>query len=332
VERVGIEMKLDGFAIQNESGDAGKFLQCVEAVMAKSNLPLVLMSEDSAAMEQALSKAAAGKPLIHAATKDNWESMVELSKKHSCPLAVREISGLSELADLSEKVTQAGIEDIVLDAGITDLKSSVDVLTQIRRLALKQNFRPIGYPVITFPGEGAATGEEEAMIAAQHIAKYGSIIVLDHFTSGMAYPLLTLRLNIYTDPQKPIQMAAGMYEIGAPKPDSPLCVTTNFSLTYFSVAGEIEASGFPSWLLICDTEGLSVLTAWAAGKFDSERIAKAVKEFDVAGKLSHKSIILPGKVAVLRGEVEEELPDWKILIGPPEAMDIGGYLKKTWQT
>jgi acetyl-CoA decarbonylase/synthase complex subunit gamma len=331
VERVGMELKMDGFAVQNASGDAGKFVQCVEAVRAKSDFPLVLMSEEVGAMEQALSKAAAGKPLVHAATKDNWESMVELAKKHGCPLAVRDTSGLDGLLELSEKVGKAGIEDIVLDAGIADIGPSVDVLTQLRRQALKKNFQPAGYPVITFPGEAAETAEDEAIGAALHIAKYAGIIVLDHFSPALAYPLLTMRLNIYTDPQKPIQMAAGVYEVGGPKPESPVCVTTNFSLTYFSVAGEIEAGGFPSWLLICDTEGLSVLTAWAAGKFDSERIAKAVKEFDVAGKVSHRSIILPGKVAVLRGELEEELPDWKILVGPPEAMDIGGYLKRTWQ-
>ena len=146
----------------------------------------------------------------------------------------------------------------------------------------------------------------------------------------MVYPLLTLRLNIYTDPQKPIQMAAGVYEIGKAAKDSPLCVTTNFSLTYFSIAGELESSGFPSWLLVCDTEGLSVLTAWAAGKFDAERIAKSVKEFVTPDKVGHKNLILPGKVAVLRGELEEELPEWQIMIGPPEAMDIGSYLKQHW--
>ena len=156
------------------------------------------------------------------------------------------------------------------------------------------------------------------------------IIVLDHFSPAISYSLLTLRLNIYTDPQKPIQMAPGIYEIGSPKSDSPLCVTTNFSLTYFSIAGELESSGFPSWLLVCDTEGLSVLTAWAAGKFDAERIAKTVKEFNVAERVSHRSVILPGHVAVLRGELEEELPDWKIMIGPREAVDVGGFLKQQW--
>ncbi|MFC1944917.1 acetyl-CoA decarbonylase/synthase complex subunit gamma, partial [Chloroflexota bacterium] len=155
-------------------------------------------------------------------------------------------------------------------------------------------------------------------------------IVLDHFSPGLAYPLLTLRLNIYTDPQKPIQMTAGIYPIGEPQDKSPLCVTTNFSLTYFSIAGELEASGTPSWLVVCDTEGLSVLTAWSAGKFDAEKIAKTVKETDIASKVGHRKVIIPGKVAILRGELEEELSDWEIMVGPLEAMDIGGYFKQHW--
>jgi acetyl-CoA decarbonylase/synthase complex subunit gamma len=330
VERVGLELTLDGFAIENESGDAATFARCVETVQSKTDLPLVLMSSKAEAMAAALEKAAPNKPLIYAATQDNWEAMAELAQKHGCPLAVAEPQGLSELAALVEEVNKKGVEDIVLDPGVRDLASSLNTLTQLRRLALKQNFQPLGYPIITFPGNNAAGVEEEALLAAQQVAKYAGIIVLDHFSPALAYPLLTLRLNIYTDPQKPIQVQPGIYPIGAPKESSPLCVTTNFSLTYFSIAGELEASGHASWLLVCDTEGLSVLTAWAAGKFDAEKIAKSVKEFNVASQINHQSAIIPGRVAVLRGEIEEELPDWKIMVGPPEAMDIGGYLKNQW--
>ena len=152
---------------------------------------------------------------------------------------------------------------------------------------------------------------------------------MDHFDPAVAYPLLTLRLNIYTDPQKPISVDPGIYEFNNPTADSPLLTTTNFSLTYFSVAGELDGSGMPAWLLICDAEGMSVLTAWAAGKFDAETIAKAVKTFGVGDKLNHKKITLPGHVAVLSGELEEELPGWEIQVGPREAVDIPAYLK-TW--
>jgi len=331
VERVGLELSLNGFAIENDSKDGGNFVKCVELVKSKADLPLVLMSNNPSAMAQALEKVASSKPLIYAATKENCDAMVELAKKHQCPLAVYEAGGLGELAALVERVTEAGVEDVVLDPGARDFGPSLSTLTQIRRLALKKSFRPLGYPVITFPGEGATTPEEEALLAGQQIAKYAGIIVLDCFSPAISYPLLTLRLNIYTDPQKPIQMAPGIYEIGSPKPESPLCVTTNFSLTYFSIAGELESSGFPSWLLVCDTEGLSVLTSWAAGKFDAAKIAKTVKEFNITQKISHRRVIIPGHVAVLRGELEEELPDWKIMVGPREAVDVGGFLKQNWK-
>ena len=330
VERVGIDLRLNGFAIENASKNAATFAKCAEAVSSATNLPLVLMSADPAAIEAALAKVAAKKPLIYAATKDNADAMAALAKKFGCPIAVSTSNGLGELAEIADKVNKAGLEDIVLDPGARGFSESLGALTQIRRLALKKSFRPLGYPVITFPGEGAKSPEEEVMLAGQQVAKYAGIIVLDHFSPALIYPLLTLRLNVYTDPQKPIQVKPGIYKLGEPKPTSPLCVTTNFSLTYFSIAGELEASGFASWLLVCDTEGLSVLTSWAAGKFDAEKIAKTIKEHNVAASVSHRKVIIPGHVAVLRGELEEELPDWKILVGPRDAVDVGGFLKREW--
>ncbi len=166
------------------------------------------------------------------------------------------------------------------------------------------------------------------MLATQAIAKYAGFVVLDEFKPETVYPLLVLRQNIYTDPQKPIQVQPGLYEINNPKPESPVLVTTNFSITYFSVANEVESSGLPAWLLVTDAEGMSVLTAWAAGKFDAERIAKAVKTFNVADKISNKRVVLPGHVAVLSGELEAELPGWEIKVGPREAVDIPGYYKQ----
>jgi acetyl-CoA decarbonylase/synthase complex subunit gamma len=181
--------------------------------------------------------------------------------------------------------------------------------------------------MIAFPGEVADTEEGEIVAATQYIAKYAGIIVLDRFDPAVAYPLLTLRLNIYTDPQKPISVDAGLYDFNNPTAESPLLTTTNFSLTYFSVAGELDGSGLPAWLLVCDAEGMSVLTAWAAGKYDAETIAKAVKAFNVGDQLAQKKITLPGHVAVLSGELEEELPGWQIQVGPREAVDIPAYLR-----
>jgi len=302
----------------------------VETIRAKTELPLVLMSENPDAIQAALQADAGHKPVVYAATTDNWQAMADAIKGANAALAVRSRDGLDELADLATKLADAGVQDLVLDPGSRDLAKSLADVTQLRRLALKKNFRPLGYPIITFPGEVADTEEGEIVAATQYIAKYAGIIVMDRFDPAVAYPLLTLRLNIYTDPQKPISVDPGIYEFNNPTPDAPLMTTTNFSLTYFSVAGELDGSGMPAWLLICDAEGMSVLTAWAAGKFDAETIAKAVKTFDVASKLNHKKIVLPGHVSVLSGELEEELPGWEIQVGPREAVDLPAYLKQ-WE-
>ncbi len=333
VERVGMQLSVDGFAVENASGDPALFAERVEALRAIADLPLVLISKDPEALEAAAAKLEGDDvPLLYAADADNWQALAELAKERKLPLAVRgEGDNLTALANLVEQVKNAGVEDIVLDPGTRGAVDSLVSLTQLRRLALKKNFRLLGYPIITFPGEGAASEAEEAILAAEHIAKYAGFVVLDHFDPATMYSLLTLRLNIYTDPQKPIQMEPGIYEFGEPTPDSPLLTTTNFSLTYFSVAGEAENSGVPCWLLVCDSEGMSVLTAWAAGNFDAEIIAKMVKQFDVADKISHRKIVIPGLVAVISGELEEELSGWEVQVGPREAVDLRAYLK-LWQS
>jgi acetyl-CoA decarbonylase/synthase complex subunit gamma len=249
--------------------------------------------------------------------------MADLAKQHKTSLAVVADS-LDRLAELTEKIKAKGVEDLVIDPAARDLHLSLTLHTQMRRLALKKNFHAVGYPTITFPGESAI----ESVAATQAITKYAGFVVLDHFQPEMIYPLLVLRQNIYTDPQKPIQVQPGLYEINNPKPEDPVLVTTNFSITYFSVANEVESSGLPAWLLVADAEGMSVLTAWAAGKFDAERIAKGVKQFGVADKVSNKRIVLPGHVAVLSGELEGELPGWEIRVGPREAVDLPAFMKQ----
>jgi acetyl-CoA decarbonylase/synthase complex subunit gamma len=331
VERVGMTLSLSGIAVESASGQAENFAACVESARGKTQRPLILMADDPAVMKAGLDKLDGSNPLIYAAKSDNWEAMAALAKEYKAPIVAHVPDGdLTALANLTEQIKGAGVEDTVLDPGTRGFADSLTALTQLRRLALKKNFRALGYPIITFPGEGADSEAEEAMLAGEHIAKYAGFIVLDHFDPATAYILLTMRLNIYTDPQKPIQVSPGLYEINGPSPDSPLLTTTNFSLTYFSVAGEVDGSSVPSWLLICDSEGMSVLTAWAAGNFDAEIIAKAVKTFDVESKINHHKIVIPGFVAVISGELEEELPGWEVRVGPREAVDIPAYLKNVW--
>lgn len=320
VNYVGIPLVVDGFAIEATSGDTATFLLAVKAVRSATKRPLVLISHQPTMMAEGLKGLNTGDvPLICGADSKNWEAMTELAKQYKAVLSISTDS-LDEMADLTEKIKSKGVEDLVLDPQADTLGGLLALNTQIRRLALKKNFRPLGYPVIAFPKTQAA--------ATQAIAKYAGFIVLEEFTPELVYPLLVLRQNIYTDPQKPIQVQPGVYEINNPKPDSPVLVTTNFSITYFSVANEVEGSGLPAWLVVCDAEGMSVLTAWAAGKFDAERIAKSIKSFNIADKVSIKRVVLPGHVAVLSGELEEELSGWDIRVGPREAVDIPKFMKE----
>ena len=323
---VGIPLLLDGFAVE-ACGDPAAFAAAIQAVRSVTKKPLILLASAPETAKAGVEAAAGTRPLLHAATSGNWQAMADVAKAGKVPLAVR-ADTLDELAALTESLTKAGLEDLVLDPGVTDAKDSLEKLTWIRRLAVKKNVRALGFPTITFPGaDGKA---DEVLLAAEHIAKYAGFIVLEKFDPASLYGLLVLRQNIYTDPQKPIQVQPGLYEINNPKDSSPVMVTTNFSITYFAVANEVEGSGWPAWLVVTDAEGMSVLTAWAAGKFDSERIAKAVKTFGVENKVTHRKVIIPGQVAVLSGELEGDLAGWTIMVGPREAVDIGAFLKAMW--
>lgn len=328
VDYVGIKLGADGFAVEATSGDAAKFAEAIAAVRSASKKPLILSAANPDVMTAGLKAASGVKPLLYAADDSNWQKMAEIAGAAKAPLAVR-AAPLDRLAGLAEDIKKAGVEDLVLDPLARNCGESLTALTQIRRLALKKNFRALGYPVITFPGEASDT--DEVTLAAQHIAKYAGLVVLSAFDPAALYPLLVLRQNIYTDPQKPIQVQPGLYEINSPNSDAPLMTTTNFSITYFAVNNEVEGSGWPGWLIVVDAEGMSVLTAWAAGKFDADRIAKAVKTSDIESRLGHKRLIIPGQVAVLSGELEESLPGWEIMVGPKEAVDLPGYLKVMWK-
>jgi len=323
VSYVGMELSLDGYAI--EADDLLKFPDAVKIVRAGTNRPIILICKDPEIISKALVELPGETPLLLGADSSNWESMADLARNYKVVLAVS-ADTLDELADLTEKIKSKGMEDLVLVPFGKTMGKSLVQATQIRRLALK-NFRALGFPILNMVAD-AGSAEQESLLAAQAIAKYAGFVVLDKFIPDMLYALLVLRENIYTDPQKPIQVTPGLYDINNPQPNSPVLVTTNFSITYFSVANEVEGSGLPARLLVVDADGMSVLTAWAAGKFDAERIAKAVKTFGVEQKINNKRIVIPGHVAVLSGELEEELPDWEIRVGPREAVDLPGFMKK----
>lgn len=323
VDYVGIELMMSGFAVQSDGGD---FANTVRIVSETSNRPLILLGSAEIIKTGLSVLNADSKALIGFATAENWESMADLAVEYQAALAVNAQS-IDEMVSITEKLESRGAKDLVLSPAQRGFYGTLIANTTSRRMALKKNFRPLGYPILSLPGD-VKNPTNEVMLAAQAIGKYASFIILDHFSPETAYPLLVLRENVFTDPQKPIQVQPGVYEINDPKPDDPVLVTTNFSITYFSVANEVEGSGNSAWLMVTDSEGMSVLTAWAAGKFDAERIAKSVKAFNLAEKVNQKTIVLPGHVAVLSGELEEELPDWEIRVGPREAVDIPKYMQQ----
>ncbi|MFQ6121987.1 MAG: acetyl-CoA decarbonylase/synthase complex subunit gamma [Dehalococcoidales bacterium] len=325
-QRVGFTLRPELVAIKNDSGDAQKFESVVSKVKQNSDCSIILMSSNPDILAAGLKVCADRKPLLYAATEDNLDRVADLAKESSCPVAVK-ASSLEGLIPLSNRLTEAGIKNIVLDSGSRTVRQAFQDQVIIRSAALNKKFRPLGFPTITFPCEMTDDPMKEAVIASMFVAKYGGIIVLSDFQGESLFPLLVERLNIYTDPQRPLATAEGIYEFNNPNENSPVLITSNFSLTYFIVSGEIENSKVPSWLLIKDTEGLSVMTAWAAGKFSADIIAPFVKVCGIGDKVKHHKLVIPGYIAAESGGLEEELPSWEILVGPREGAHIPAYLK-----
>ncbi|MCK8823745.1 acetyl-CoA decarbonylase/synthase complex subunit gamma [Fuchsiella alkaliacetigena] len=326
-ERVGQEIEVDMVAVVNDSGDADAFAEAVETVANNSERTLILVSEDAAAMEAALDIAADENPLVYGATSDNWEDLLALAEENDCPLGVKG-EDLDNLAELTEQITGEGYENLVIDGGARETAEVVAQQTMIRRLALKKKFRPVGFPTITFTTK--EDSQEEAMQASNYIAKYAGIVVLSNVLElAEMMPLLTVRQNIYTDPRVPVTVEPNkVYEIGEPDENSPVFITTNFSLSYYSVEGEVPEDGY---IIPVDTDGTSVLTAFSADKFGGAKIAEVmVEETDIEDKVSHRKVIIPGHVAVLSGKLEEE-SGWDVLVGPREASGIAAFISQRWE-
>ncbi|MGZ4864300.1 MAG: acetyl-CoA decarbonylase/synthase complex subunit gamma [Halobacteriota archaeon] len=325
-ERIGIISGVDLIGVKAK-GDAQRFSDAVTLVNNNSVLPLVLMSDAPEVVEAGLKVVSKAKPLIYAGTTINCASMAKLAKQYACPLALY-ADDIDELVLLSEVARSEGLEDIVLDLnlGVKPLRQTLEWLTILRRLSVKKLFRPLGFPVMVNLDNGADV-ETQAIKAAIGTLKYASLMLFSDLDPARLYPLTTLRTNIYTDPQALIQVNPGIYEIGKPNRDSPVIVTSNFSLTYFTVASDIEASKVPALLLVVDTEGLSVMTAFAADKFTPEKIAETLKEYKVAEKVDHRKLIIPGMIAMLKMKLEE-LTGWEVIVGVKDSSALPKYLKE----
>ncbi|MFA5079986.1 MAG: acetyl-CoA decarbonylase/synthase complex subunit gamma, partial [Dehalococcoidia bacterium] len=330
---VGKTLKADLLALQCKSGDRNKFEGLVKKALSAVDCPLILISEDTDILLDAHEMCADRRPLLYPVTVHNLDKIINAVKARPAPIAVR-AAGVESLVPIAARLRDAGIEDIVLDPGSKDMQSALRDQTLIRRAALKQGFRLLGYPTIAFPCFMTADKGREMMLAAMYIPKYAGIIILSDIDEHTLLPLLVQRLNIYTDPRMPMSMEEKVYPINDPDAASPVLVTTNWALTYFIVASEIEASKVPSWLCVKETGGLGVLTAWAAGKFSGDSIAPFIRKCGVEGMVKHRRLVIPGKVARIRNELTEALPDWEIIVGPGDANEIPAYLPglvKSWK-
>lgn len=323
VERVGEELKPDLFLVTQDSQDKVLFLNLLELVKQASTKAIILDSPDEEARK-------AGVELLkdeHATIclrQEATDTDLDLAKTHDCPVVLT-AGSYDGLASQVEKAKQAGIQNLLLNLETENTGLQLQHNTILRRSALKKNFKPFGFPLFT---QVLSDNAYDALARATALlCKYDSVIVLPEYDKALLYALLTLRQNIYTDPQKPIQVDPKVYPIGEPTPESPVFVTTNFSLTYFIVSGEIENSGISAHLVVCDTEGQSVLTAWAAGKFVGETIAKFIKAIHLEQQVKTRKIVIPGFVSQISGDLEENLPGWEVIVGCQEASDIPSFVK-----
>jgi len=323
-ERVGLTLKANLVAIKSD--DADKLSGLAKKADSDAGLPVVLISEKADVLKAAAGPIKDKQPLLYAATPDNADDVIAVAKELDVPVAAKG-NDLDGLVAITEKMAGEGLKKIVIDSGDRKIKEALESQVQIRRQAIKKTFRPLGYPTITFPCEMTDDPFKEALYASIFIPRYAGIMVLSDLKPEFLFPLLVERMNIYTDPQRPMAQDPGIYDLNDPDESAPLLVTSNFSLTYFIVSGEIETSRQPARLLVVDTEGLSVLTGWAAGKFAADLIGPTVLKSGVADKMSKKRIVIPGAVAQISGELEEELPDWEVIIGPRDAANIAAFLK-----
>ncbi len=323
-ERVGETFAIDLLALTNKSRDAARFEKRALRVREIAGVPLVLRSDDAAALGRAAAALSGFRSVLCVPAPDSADSLLEVAREHGHALSLC-APDMDGLVALSARVRESGFSDIILDFSALSAAESFQLNSIARRSALRDGVRAAGYPSIRWIDGGDAL--DGIVQSVTEIAKYGGIVVLPEFDAAALSALMTLRLNIFTDPQKPIQVEPGIYPIGEPGADSPVFLTTNFSLTYFVVSGEIENSGTSAWLVVPECEGMSVLTAWAAGKFSAATVSKFIAESGLADRVGTRRIVIPGYVSQISGELEERLPGWKVLVGPQEAADIESFVK-----
>ena len=340
-EYIGQTLKLDMIAIRSSSNDPDKFVATVKKVVENTSLPLILCSLNPTVLEAGLTAAQNSRPLLYAATRDNWKDMAELALKYKCPLAIFAPNDLKMLRSLAKTLLDCGVEELVLDPGTLSgegLADSLNNFTMIRRAACKEGDDLFGFPLLAVPMVAWLESSEvpveiskwkEAYLAVLFLVRFADVAIIHNVDGWALLPVTVLRQNIYTDPRKPVAVEPGLKVFGAPDENSPVMFTTNFALTYYTVASDIESAKASAYLLVVDTEGIAVDSAVAGRKLTAEKVADALKTSGVENKVNHRKLIIPGKAARLSGEIEE-LSGWQVFVGPRDSSDIPKLLQEKW--
>ena len=325
-ERIGERMYVETIFVRNEGTDAAAYAALAQKALATGR-DLILECWDVECAKAALAAVKDSKPILDGATPANWEAMNEVAKENGVVLGVW-AENISDLYDTVKKLEAAGNKNLVLDVTGKTAKETLANAVLVRRTAIKDGDRSFGYPsIVNLAKLCGGDMHLETAYAAMFTEKYASIIVLDNMTYAQALPLYGLRQNIFTDPQKPMKVESKIYPLNGADENSPCALTVDFALTYFLVSGELERSNQPVNLIITDASGMSVLTAWAAGKFSSTSVKKTFADLDIENKIKNRTLIIPGKVAVMKGEIAEKLPGWNVVVGPTEAVQLPKYMK-----
>ncbi|MBS7633252.1 acetyl-CoA decarbonylase/synthase complex subunit gamma [Candidatus Bathyarchaeota archaeon] len=341
-EYIGQTLKLNMIAVRSTSNDPDKFKAAVKKVAENTKLPLILCSLNPNVLEAGLMATPKTRPLLYAATDSNWKEMAELALMYNCPLTVFAPNNLKLLRSLAKTLIAYGVENLVLDPGTFAGDGVADMLNNfamIRRSAIKHGDELLGFPIMGVPltawvEKGDAPEElakwKEAYLAAMLIVRFADILVIHNADGWALLPPVVLRQNIYTDPRKPVAVEPGLKVFGTPGEDAPVMFTTNFALTYYTVASDIENAKVNAYLLVVDTEGIAVDSAVAGRKLTAEKVADAIEASGVGNKVKHRKLIIPGKSARLSGEIEE-LSGWQVIVGPRDSSDIPKFLQEKWQ-
>jgi len=334
IERAGQTLGIDAVAVLGTSKSPDRFRKVVKTASEGSSLPIILCSLNSEVLQASLEEVKDDRPILYSATAETLDRFIELSKEFKCPICLTS-EDLAELRAMARKAMNEGVS--VLLAPITpptNLHEALLKLATIRRAAIEHKYQELGHPIIAFPifePDSIERGWRNSVVASMLMMRYADILVTHSLEMPLLLPVFTLRQAIYSDPRYPSSVKSGLYAYGTPDSKSPVLMTTNFALTYYLVSGDISAAKISCFLLVADTQGMSVLNAVVGRQLTPEVVRDLIHQTHIEEKVTHRKLMIPGLAATLSGDIEDAT-EWQVIVGPEESSEIWSFLKKTGWT